>query len=182
MRRRVYGGQEFALAFGGNEMPGYHTGPARAPGHSDRRAAQPPGQRRLQRRPEDARQEADPAGRTRRDLPGRGALAAGALEPGGVLLCPRHLPAGTGRPRAPGGGLRPSADDLPCIGKAIHREKYRFKIREGFSPDELRLPKRIFQTPSLVRDWDEATCARRWSVSATPWQRGRAAKKKEGDT
>ena len=24
----IYGGQDFALAFGGNEMPGYHTGPA----------------------------------------------------------------------------------------------------------------------------------------------------------
>lgn len=24
----IYGGEEFALAFGGNEMPGYHTGPA----------------------------------------------------------------------------------------------------------------------------------------------------------
>ena len=23
----IYGGAEFALAFGGNEMPGYHTGP-----------------------------------------------------------------------------------------------------------------------------------------------------------
>jgi aldehyde:ferredoxin oxidoreductase len=24
----LYGGRDFALAFGGNEMPGYHTGPA----------------------------------------------------------------------------------------------------------------------------------------------------------
>ncbi len=38
----IYGGRSFALAFGGNEMPGYHTGPARRVGwlvgarHSDR--------------------------------------------------------------------------------------------------------------------------------------------------
>ena len=29
----VYGGSEFAMAFGGNEMPGYHTGPAAALTH-----------------------------------------------------------------------------------------------------------------------------------------------------
>ena len=39
---------------------------------------------------------------------------------------------------------------------AIHREKYRFKLREGFSLDNLRLPQRIFETPALVSEFDEA--------------------------
>jgi aldehyde:ferredoxin oxidoreductase len=46
-------------------------------------------------------------------------------------------------------------EDLLPIGKAIHREKYRFKVREGFGLDQLRIPKRILETPSLVQGWDE---------------------------
>jgi len=53
-------------------------------------------------------------------------------------------------------GFDLSTERLTTLGEEIHREKYRFKIREGFSPEDLRLPKRIFQTPSIVRDWDES--------------------------
>lgn len=38
--------------------------------------------------------------------------------------------------------------DLKKLGEEILREKYRFKLREGFSLDNLRIPKRILETPS----------------------------------
>jgi aldehyde:ferredoxin oxidoreductase len=46
-------------------------------------------------------------------------------------------------------------EDLHKIGEEIHREKYKFKIREGFSLDALHVPKRIFETPSPVSNFDE---------------------------
>jgi len=45
-----------------------------------------------------------------------------------------------------------STDDLQRIGREIHSEKYRFKIREGFAVDSVRIPERIFETPSPI-DW-----------------------------
>jgi aldehyde:ferredoxin oxidoreductase len=45
-------------------------------------------------------------------------------------------------------GFYLTQDDLSRMGEDIHREKYRFKIREGFSFDDLRIPKRIFETAS----------------------------------
>jgi aldehyde:ferredoxin oxidoreductase len=53
-------------------------------------------------------------------------------------------------------GVDLTLDDLSRIGRTIHQEKYQFKFREGFSIDDLRLPKRIFETPALVSGWDEA--------------------------
>jgi len=41
------------------------------------------------------------------------------------------------------------------IGAEIYREKYHFKTQEGFSLDELRIPKRIFEAPSPVKKLDE---------------------------
>jgi len=47
-----------------------------------------------------------------------------------------------------------SSDNLKRTGGEIHREKYRFKIREGFSQVTC-LPKRIFETPSPLGKLDE---------------------------
>ena len=47
-------------------------------------------------------------------------------------------------------GLELSKEELKEIGKAIHTEKYRFKQQEGFSLKNIRIPERIFQTPSAV--------------------------------
>jgi aldehyde:ferredoxin oxidoreductase len=46
-------------------------------------------------------------------------------------------------------------EDINRIGTEIYREKYRFKTREGFSLDKLRIPKRIFETSSPVGKFDE---------------------------
>ncbi|MHB1034491.1 MAG: aldehyde ferredoxin oxidoreductase C-terminal domain-containing protein [Pirellulales bacterium] len=53
-------------------------------------------------------------------------------------------------------GMDFDADRLRLAGEAIHRAKYRFKMREGFSLDDPRIPERILQTPAVVRDWDAA--------------------------
>ena len=41
------------------------------------------------------------------------------------------------------------------LGEAIYREKYRFKVREGFQFSKLRLPSRIFETASPFGPFDE---------------------------
>ena len=47
-------------------------------------------------------------------------------------------------------GFDLSTDDLQRIGREIHSEKYRFKIREGFAADSVRIPERIFETSSPI--------------------------------
>lgn len=49
-----------------------------------------------------------------------------------------------------------SAEEIEKIGKDIYREKFLFKIREGFSFDDLRMPERIFETPSPTMKFDRA--------------------------
>jgi hypothetical protein len=48
-----------------------------------------------------------------------------------------------------------TVEQLDQLGRRIHCEKFRFKQREGFSFEKLRIPRRIFETPSFVKKWDE---------------------------
>jgi aldehyde:ferredoxin oxidoreductase len=52
-------------------------------------------------------------------------------------------------------GFDIAKEDLLNIGEEIHREKYQFKMQEGFSLDNYRLPERIFETASLVGKIDK---------------------------
>ena len=45
--------------------------------------------------------------------------------------------------------------ELDGIGMEILREKNQFKVREGFKPSELRVPKRILETDSPLGKVDE---------------------------
>jgi len=47
-------------------------------------------------------------------------------------------------------GIELTPGKLLEIGRDIHREKFRFKMREGFSFETLRIPHRIFETDSPV--------------------------------
>ncbi|MEA2014211.1 MAG: aldehyde ferredoxin oxidoreductase C-terminal domain-containing protein, partial [Thermodesulfobacteriota bacterium] len=47
-------------------------------------------------------------------------------------------------------GFDLTTNDLRRIGREIHNEKYRFKIREGFAVDTVRIPERIFETTSPI--------------------------------
>ena len=151
-----YGGSEFALAFGGNEMPGYHTGPAAHVGflvgarhsHLDNAGYSIDQKTLVKKRltPEELARAVMSEEAWRQVLSGlvvcffaRGIykpeIASRALQAAGVELAP---------------------DDLDRVGDLVYREKYRFKFREGFSLEDVRIPQRIFETPSLVGDWDEA--------------------------
>nr|MDO8063795.1 aldehyde ferredoxin oxidoreductase C-terminal domain-containing protein [Candidatus Freyrarchaeum guaymaensis] len=45
-------------------------------------------------------------------------------------------------------GLEKDEGELAELGREILFEKYRFKVREGFSFDKLRIPRRILETPT----------------------------------
>jgi len=146
----LYGGKEFALTFGGNEMPGYHTGPAAHVGtllgarhsHLDN-GGYGIDQKIL------AKKEVTPEELTTIILDEewwRQILSS-------LVVC--FFARGIYLPEivselltVTGFDLHP--DDLTRIGREIHREKYRFKYREGFSLDNLRIPERIFETPSPI--------------------------------
>jgi aldehyde:ferredoxin oxidoreductase len=151
----IYGGGDYALAFGGNEMPGYHTGPGAYIGvligarhsHLDN-AGYSVDQKVLVKRkltPEELA-EALLAEERWRQIQSSLVIcyfARGIYQLDTVSKA-LHL-----------AGFDLASDDLHRIGEEIHREKYRFKTREGFSLDNIRLPKRIFETPSLVGELDE---------------------------
>jgi len=52
-------------------------------------------------------------------------------------------------------GFEFTEDKLNQLGVKILSEKYKFKFREGFNPEKLRIPKRIMDTVSPVGNLDE---------------------------
>lgn len=53
-------------------------------------------------------------------------------------------------------GMPRSADDLARLGAGTLARKHAFKVREGFDPARLRIPRRILETPSPLGALDEA--------------------------
>jgi aldehyde:ferredoxin oxidoreductase len=150
-----YGGEEFALAFGKNEMPGYHTGPAAHVGvligarhsHLDNAGYSVDQKVLAQKRisPEELAETLLKEERWRQILSSLVVcfFARGIYGPDTVTKA-LHLV-----------GFELGREDLDRIGREVHSEKYRFKIREGFSLDNLRVPKRIFEVPSSVGGFDD---------------------------
>ena len=152
---RIYGGEEFALNFAGNEMAGYHTGPGAHLGllvgarHS----------------------HLDNAGYsidqkfTPETLPSPEKLAEMILKEeewrqvlSSLVLC--FFARGIYNPEVVQrtlscAGFELSEGDLHQLGRTIHREKYRFKEREGFSLERLSLPQRVYQTPTPLGEIKE---------------------------
>ncbi len=153
----IYGGRSFALAFGGNEMPGYHTGPACHVGWS--------------------------VGARHSHLDNAGySLDQNALKKGQTLtpefigetllneerwrqvltslvLClfargiyDRETVLGA----LAAAGFAWDAEDLERLGAETLRRKIAFKQREGFDFGALRIPQRIIETPSPGGPFDEA--------------------------
>ncbi len=151
----IYGGEEFALAFGGNEMPGYHTGPACHVGwlagarHShldnagyslDQKAAQkgetltPEGVARALVEEEQWRQ---------------------VLTSLVICLFARNVyDEQTVCDALTAIGHEVTPEGLRALGADILRRKVAFKLREGFTFEGLRLPERIFETPAPAGDFD----------------------------
>lgn len=151
----IYGGQDFALSFGGNEMPGYHTGPAAHAGcllgarHSHL---------------DNAGYSVDKKLMINKDIQPDELANAVITEEiwrqilSSLVTCffAREIYSHqTVLEALKISGFQISEDELMRIGKDIYAEKYRFKIREGFSFKNLRIPKRIFETPSSAGMIDE---------------------------
>jgi aldehyde:ferredoxin oxidoreductase len=151
-----YGGKEFALAFGKNEMPGYHTGPACHAGflvgarHSHLDNAGYSLDQKILSEKKLTHQELAQAlikEESFRQILSSLVVCFFARE----IYKPETILSAL---NVAGFGL--SAEQLDQLGRSIHHEKFRFKLREGFSFENLRIPGRIFETPSFVKDWDEA--------------------------
>jgi aldehyde:ferredoxin oxidoreductase len=152
----VYGGTDFALAFGGNEMPGYHTGPAchltylTGARHSHLDSAgysldQEAGSKGETLTPEAVAEALLKEERWRQVLASLVVcfFARGVYTPEVVQ---QALAAAS---------FERSADDLTQLGTETLRRKYGFKRREGFDLAQLRIPRRILETPSALGPLDE---------------------------
>ena len=142
-----YGGLDFALSFGGNEMPGYHTGIAAyltfltGSRHShldsagyiiDEKSAATGKKETLQEIVENLFKEES----------WRQVLSS-------LVLC--FFARGIYTPKIVVKSLNAAGfehvteEDLRKIGVEILRNKYLFKTREGFDPNGLRIPRRILE-------------------------------------
>ena len=151
----IYGGQDFALSFGGNEMPGYHTGPAAHAGwlagarHSHLDNAGYAVDKKLMLNKEllpDELADAIIAEEIWRQILSSLVICFFAREIYTPQIVLEALKIS---------GLELTEEKLGRVAEEIYAEKYRFKIREGFSFNKLRIPKRIFETPSSAGLIDE---------------------------
>ncbi|MEF8873122.1 MAG: aldehyde ferredoxin oxidoreductase family protein [Candidatus Thermoplasmatota archaeon] len=149
----IYGGKDFALAFGKNEMPGYHTGYAAAVGHSiglrhshldnagyskDQSIDEYPPPPKLVEELIEEEQERQLLSSLVVCFFGRGVysseIISDALEPLGYDL---------------------SVEDLKELGREIYFEKLKLKKDLGFKVENLRIPGRILETESSQGKLDE---------------------------
>ncbi len=151
-----YGGQEFAMTLGKNEVAGYHTGPASIIGqtvgvrHShldnggysiDLKAA------KKQLDPEemvDAIIKEDDSRSVFNSLIGC-LFARGVYTDENIIKALGSV------------GIEKTEEDLEILGRRIFEEKYRFKRREGFDLDKIRVPQRFYQVVTTMGMVDPET-------------------------
>ena len=151
-----YGGQDFAMALGGNEVSGYHTGPASIVGqivgvrHSHLDNAGYSIDQKAAKKPLSPEQMVD---EIIKEDNFRGVFNSlvGCLFARGVYTNENIIDA------LGAVGIEKTADDLDELGKRIFNEKYRFKTREGFNLSEVRVPKRFYETVSTLGKVDPQT-------------------------
>ncbi|MGB2841176.1 MAG: aldehyde ferredoxin oxidoreductase N-terminal domain-containing protein [Halobacteriota archaeon] len=144
----VYGGQDYALAFGGNEMPEYHTGIACylnnlvGARHSHLDSAGYDLDQKLMGK-EFTLEEVVSA--LLKEEEWRQILSS-------LVVCffARKVFTAEAITKALDAiGIENwTAEKLGDLGRVIHRAKMDFKFREGFNIAELRIPKRIFEVPT----------------------------------
>jgi len=153
-----YGGGDFALAFGGNEMPGYHTGPAAYLGflagarhsHLDNAGYSIDQKASLTKEPLEIEKQVDlllAEERWRQILSSLVVcfFARNNYTPEFVIKALSTV------------GYEFDKKKLMNTGHEILKMKNEFKIREGFNPDSLRIPKRILETPTSLGTLQENT-------------------------
>lgn len=146
---KIYGGSDFALVFGGNEMPGYHTGPTvhvaymfgTRHSHLDS-AGYSFDQKKLKEgnmpTPSEIAEYIYNEESWRQILTSLViCLFARKIYSPEIILDSLSV-----------FGIEMSENELRRLGEEIYINKYKFKIREGFNLDNLSYPKRIFETPS----------------------------------
>ncbi len=152
----VYGGDDFALAFGKNEMPGYHTGPATYIGfltgarhsHLDNAGYS------LDQKVISSKEKLTPdetANKLLSEEIWRQILSS-------LVVC--FFARGIYTPEIVTKALEVmgynfSYDDSLNIGREILKIKNRFKKENGFDANNLRIPKRIFETKAPTGEFTE---------------------------
>ncbi len=152
----IYGGIEFALAFGGNEMPGYHTGPAGHLGyltgarHSHLDSAGYSLDQKIlaqggELTPQNVARALLQEERWRQVLASLSVcfFARGVYTPEIV------------RKTLQTAGFDLSIESLNRLGSEILALKHTFKAREGFDIAQVRIPQRILETESPLGQIDE---------------------------
>jgi aldehyde:ferredoxin oxidoreductase len=142
-----YGGEDFAMSFGGLEMPGYHTGPAGYIGyligarhsHLDN-AGYSVDQKFKELKPEDLVQKLIVEEEWRQILSSLVVcfFSRGLYTPELVSYCLATS------------GFNLDKEAQLELGKEILQEKFKYKFREGFSFDKLRIPKRIYKLDAFA--------------------------------
>jgi len=145
----VYGGADFALAFGGNEMPGYHTGPSAYAGYMT-------GARHSHL--DGAGYGLDQEFQALGGEPTADAIAEALLSEeswrqvlSSLVICyfGREIYAvDTVLKALKLVGYAFTPDDLLKLGREVLKAKYVFKTREGFDFRKLRIPRRALETTS----------------------------------
>jgi aldehyde:ferredoxin oxidoreductase len=143
-----YGGINFAMALGKNEVSGYHTGPASIVGqivgvrHSHLDNAGYSIDQKAAKKPMDAEAMVD---EIIKEDDSRGVFNSlvGCLFARGVYTEDNIIDA------LGAVGISRTKEDLHDLGRRIFLEKYSFKAREGFDISHARVPKRFYETVSL---------------------------------
>ncbi|NMX22295.1 aldehyde:ferredoxin oxidoreductase [ANME-1 cluster archaeon GoMg4] len=144
----VYGGQDYALAFGGNEMPEYHTGIAcyvnnlTGARHSHLDSAGYDLDQKLMGK-EFSIEEV--VGKLLKEEEWRQILSSLVV----CFFARKVYTPGVITKALDALGIGNWTDEkLEDLGRVIHRAKMDFKFREGFNLAKLRIPKRIFEVPT----------------------------------
>ena len=154
---KIYGGEDFALAFGSNEMPGYHTGPLAHITHltGSRHSHLDSAGYRLDQKFLKERKNLPSAEEAAELLLNEEAwrqiltslvvclFARGVYTKEIVLKTLKSV------------GLELSDQQLTKLGLEILKLKYEFKKREGFDYSRLRIPKRILEIETPLGKIDE---------------------------
>lgn len=144
-----YGGEDFALQYGGNEMAGYHTGPAFHVGlllgarHSHLDSAGYHYDQVILKQGKKL-DPVDVGKHIVEEESWRQILTSLVI----CLFARGVYKVDLVRKALEIVGYSFTEEDLLKLGKEILREKYSFKIREGFDPRKVKFPKRILETPT----------------------------------
>jgi aldehyde:ferredoxin oxidoreductase len=143
---RVYGGENFAMAFGGNEMPGYHTGYGAVLGYITgmRHSHLDSAGYSLDQKVKDLSPQ-ETVDKLIEEESWRQVLSS-------LVVC--FFARGIYTAEIISKAFEPlgrsmTEDELMELGREIYREKARLKLAMGFDVDSLKIPERVFETPSM---------------------------------